>query len=454
MWCRIFFLGGILTLAWGGTSRAQDNSAESQQLFSSSAVPSDAVNFQTFYDSLATEGTWTQTSDYGYVWQPKVDDPNWAPYTDGHWVYTQDGWTWVSNEPWGWATYHYGRWANLDGLGWCWVPGYTWGPAWVSWRYGDGYCGWAPLPPDSLVGVDYDDDSDSGAEANVGIGFHIGGDCDSYYGIGAAWYNFVPASCLGSSSYRDYYVNRYNNYGIIGRTTNLTNVNVTRNNGGGRNFGGVTLGGPSLLQVDSVSQTPVPRVNLVAGHHLGGGTLSGGSLAIYAPRVNAGTAQMFQPQTVDRSVGHLEMNRGMDISHPLMVNSRLGVVGPTGRQIEEGQYAMAHAPAEAKLANYSGNSVPSMSSRPMISMRPMGGSTPVVTREGSPVRGSADPEGSYSGHYSGGGGGSERGPAGPIYSRPSAAPSGGGFRGGGGGFNGGGGGFGGGGAVPGGGGGR
>ena len=138
------------------------------------------ASFQTFYDQLGQQGNWVQTDDYGYVFQPNVSDPDWAPYTDGHWVYTDMGWTWVSDEPWGWATYHYGRWANIDGFGWVWVPGYRWAPAWVSWRYGDGYMGWAPLPPDSLVGVDYDADDDSG--------FHIGGDCDSYYDIGPGWY--------------------------------------------------------------------------------------------------------------------------------------------------------------------------------------------------------------------------------------------------------------------------
>src|SRR5476651_2631281 len=131
------------------------------------------ASFQTFYDQLGNQGTWIQTDNYGYVFQPNVSDPNWAPYTEGHWVDTEDGWTWVSDEPWGWATYHYGRWVNLDGTGWCWVPGYTWGPAWVSWRYGDGYAGWAPLPPDSFVGIDYSDDG-----FDIGIGFHIGGDCD------------------------------------------------------------------------------------------------------------------------------------------------------------------------------------------------------------------------------------------------------------------------------------
>src|SRR4029450_3616844 len=52
---------------------------------------------------------------------------------------------------WGWVVYHYGRWAFEPGIGWFWVPGDEWAPAWVNWRYGDEYVGWAPLPPDELV---------------------------------------------------------------------------------------------------------------------------------------------------------------------------------------------------------------------------------------------------------------------------------------------------------------
>jgi hypothetical protein len=92
-------------------------------------------------------GRWVNVPGYGRCWQPTNTAPDWRPYMFGHWVYTDDyGWYWVSEEPFGWATYHYGRWAQLD-IGWCWVPGRLWGPAWVTWQFGDGYAGWAPLPP-------------------------------------------------------------------------------------------------------------------------------------------------------------------------------------------------------------------------------------------------------------------------------------------------------------------
>ncbi|HEX4138977.1 MAG TPA: DUF6600 domain-containing protein, partial [Candidatus Methylacidiphilales bacterium] len=62
------------------------------------------MTFQTFYDGLSPYGNWIHTDQYGDVFQPNVNDPNWSPYTDGNWVYTNDDWTWNTNEPWGWAT--------------------------------------------------------------------------------------------------------------------------------------------------------------------------------------------------------------------------------------------------------------------------------------------------------------------------------------------------------------
>src|ERR1043166_2721499 len=116
-----------------------------------------SVNF--FYDNL-NSGSWFEVGDYGYCWQPDVavNDASWRPYSDGYWAYTDDGWTWVSYEDFGWATYHYGRWTMLNDYGWVWVPGRNedleWGPAWVSWRTGGDYIGWAPLPPETIAMVE------------------------------------------------------------------------------------------------------------------------------------------------------------------------------------------------------------------------------------------------------------------------------------------------------------
>jgi hypothetical protein len=99
-----------------------------------------------FVQPLRSYGRWIDTPDQGRVWLPFVDS-GWQPYTDGVWSDTEYGWAFTSYDPWGWAVWHYGAWGYRDGLGWYWQPGRTWGPAWVSWRWGGGYACWRPIAP-------------------------------------------------------------------------------------------------------------------------------------------------------------------------------------------------------------------------------------------------------------------------------------------------------------------
>jgi hypothetical protein len=119
-------------------------------------APTEAVaqerdaDYSQFYDQLEEHGRWMEHPRWGYVWLPNADDGNWRPYTIGHWVNSEEhGWYWNSEEPWGWATYHYGRWVRDEEEGWIWIPGREWAPAWVAWREGDDFIGWAPLPPEA-----------------------------------------------------------------------------------------------------------------------------------------------------------------------------------------------------------------------------------------------------------------------------------------------------------------
>ncbi|HEX6201466.1 MAG TPA: DUF6600 domain-containing protein [Thermoanaerobaculia bacterium] len=102
-----------------------------------------------FYEVLAPYGEWIWMAEWGWVWSPRSVGRDWRPYTVGQWVSTRDGWTWVSHWEWGWAPFHYGRWTWDRRLGWVWLPGSVWAPAWVAWRVGDGWIGWAPLPPEA-----------------------------------------------------------------------------------------------------------------------------------------------------------------------------------------------------------------------------------------------------------------------------------------------------------------
>lgn len=108
-----------------------------------------------FEAPLAQYGRWVK-SRFGRAWAPRVGR-DWRPYTIGRWVQTEDGETWESDEPWGWATYHYGRWGFDETYGWVWTPDTEWAPAWVAWRDGDDYAGWAPLPPQAGYGSGYQD---------------------------------------------------------------------------------------------------------------------------------------------------------------------------------------------------------------------------------------------------------------------------------------------------------
>ena len=107
-----------------------------------------------FYAPLARHGYWADVAPYGRCWYPAYVEHDWRPYTEGYWLWTDNGWYWESDEAWAWATYHYGRWVLDPYYGWVWAPDTVWGPAWVCWRGGGEYVGWAPLPPRCGFGPD------------------------------------------------------------------------------------------------------------------------------------------------------------------------------------------------------------------------------------------------------------------------------------------------------------
>lgn len=163
------------------------------------------------YSSLDRYGTWVQVSAYGEVWCPLDVSAGWRPYTVGSWAYTDYGWMWVAADPWGDIPYHYGRWTFDSYYGWVWVPGEVWAPAWVSWRYGDGWAGWAPLPPD----VDW----------RVDIGLTVNAsDLDSR--IDPYSWCFVRAGDITSTSLRTRVVPPSRNVTFISLTENVTNYTV------------------------------------------------------------------------------------------------------------------------------------------------------------------------------------------------------------------------------------
>jgi hypothetical protein len=198
-----------------------------------------SASYGIFYRKLEPYGAWRETSNYGYVWQPReAEDRNWRPYTDGRWVFTDAGWTWVSEEPFGWATYHYGRWVRLRRVGWVWVPGEDWAPAWVSWRTSKDYVGWAPLPPEARF------------ERKSGIRNWA----DSYYDIGPDQYAFVPSNEFGSRRIQRSVVPVERNVTIVIETTNVTNITYANTT--------IVNQGPNYEEMRSRSQQPIERYRL------------------------------------------------------------------------------------------------------------------------------------------------------------------------------------------------
>jgi Family of unknown function (DUF6600)/BON domain len=183
-----------------------------------------AINFN---DVMSQYGNWTNSQQFGRVWQP-YSAQGWRPYLYGHWLNTQYGPTWEGYEPWAWAGYHYGDWAHTREAGWVWVPGYDWHPGRVSWAQGMGSIGWMPQPPS---GYDYSRgylapagpsnqfnyyDNDFG-NAFTGNDYTYGGPYynpqyrDAYYNpnylqnVGNLW-TFIDTSGFNSDDYAEYYL--------------------------------------------------------------------------------------------------------------------------------------------------------------------------------------------------------------------------------------------------------
>ena len=167
--------------------------------------PDDDVSYQTFYDELSPYGNWIEYPGYGYVWQPEMGD-DFRPYSSGgQWVWNDEHeWMWVSDYDWGWAPFHYGRWFEDDNYGWLWQPGYEWSPAWVAWRDGGDYYGWAPLRP----GI------------NISINFNIGG-----YNPPSGYWCFAPRRYITSRNIFNHCIDRRQNVTIIHQTTIINNFN-------------------------------------------------------------------------------------------------------------------------------------------------------------------------------------------------------------------------------------
>jgi hypothetical protein len=272
---------------------------ETQSVTEERSAPADnrgaAASYDTFYTKLQPYGDWVETSDYGYVFQPRQaqHSQTWRPYTNGHWVYTDVGWAWVSDEPFGWAAYHYGRWTRLRNVGWVWVPGDEWAPAWVSWRKSDSYVGWAPLPPE--------------ARFDRRTGIHNW--ADNYYDIGPDNYSFVETRSFGSPRVEAAVVPAQQNLTIVNQTTNVTNITYNNTT--------VINQGPSYEEIRTRTAEPVQRlrlereVNVSVNVGESRPVIRGDVLTVPAPVI--GRAQAVErPRAVRERVTNVVVERGWE----------------------------------------------------------------------------------------------------------------------------------------------
>ncbi|MGO9482431.1 MAG: DUF6600 domain-containing protein, partial [Candidatus Kryptoniota bacterium] len=193
---------------------------------------------------------------YGMCWRPAGVPAGWQPYVDGRWIWTDYGWTWVSDYQWGWAPFHYGRWTFDPEYGWIWVPGYVWAPAWVEWRWGGGYMGWAPMPPGFHFRVDV-----------------VVGPDNRDFGVGVGRWNFIRADEMRRPRYD--YIERNAVPGVIGRTRNVTEYRFTSR--------GVYNTGLPRQRVEQATHRRIGTVDIVRTNAVGRQTVEGNRFRIYSP---------------------------------------------------------------------------------------------------------------------------------------------------------------------------
>jgi hypothetical protein len=248
-------------------------------------------DYQTFYDDLEPQGSWYESPDYGYVWQPSIaiSDVTWRPYTRGRWACADQGWTWCSDEPFGWACYHYGRWAKVRGRGWVWVPGDQWAPAWVCWRKTDKYIGWCPLPPETV----YDRDITYGPTIDRDCGIHPG--CYVFMPVRqfdqpVFSHCEVPSVCLS----------------IYGTSINITNLIIRRHR--------VECSGPQYDWITECVRHPMPRYTLACESnrpdHRRSPLIEKDRLHCFAPKVYAPWNVTLRPTRTKANLAGTEVLRG------------------------------------------------------------------------------------------------------------------------------------------------
>ena len=248
-----------------------------------------------FYDGLSRYGTWVNLAPYGDCWVPLDVPTGWRPYTVGYWANTDYGWMWISQDPWGGIPYHYGRWAEDDTYGWVWVPDddEVWAPAWVAFRYGNSYVGWAPLPPDV------------GWQSGIGLSVSV---AELDQRVTRDSWCFAPTRDFGTTRISASVLPPSRNVTLISVTQNVTRYEVVNSRPAER---GLNV---EILERDTGRR--LPRYQLVDSRSpsdVRGDAIRGQTIAVYRPSVPGVGNRPARPSSQEQRVPSRAMIQRQDM---------------------------------------------------------------------------------------------------------------------------------------------
>jgi hypothetical protein len=181
-----------------------------------------------------------------------------------------------------------------------WVPGRDWGPAWVSWRTGGDYVGWAPLPPRRAgdIFVDF-----SPINSQVDVDFDIG----------PATYNFIDVRYIGEPVLRERIFAADQNVTYITKTVNVTNITYTNST--------VYNYGPDYNILSRYSTRPIQRLSLQRETTVDPATaarskslmrVQGDKLVVVAPQQFQKPAKTVAPKVVKEKIKEVSVEHGWE----------------------------------------------------------------------------------------------------------------------------------------------
>ena len=267
------------------------------------------------------------------------------------------------------------RWTRVRDAGWLWVPGREWGPAWVSWRTGGDYVGWAPLPP---RGRGDDDDNRP-----------INGQVDVEFDIGPAYYNFVDVRYIGDTRLSDRIYAPEQNVTYISTTVNVTNITYTNST--------VYNYGPDYNTVNRYSTRPIQRLTLqrdanadlsVAIRSKGVTTVQGDRLVIAAPLTLRKPTTPVAPKVVKQKIDKPNFERGWtgdqkaqaELKQKMKSEDPKKIAPPTVKARENAEtVASPNAPATSATTAPVTAASPAVSITPKTTTSPVASASPVAS---------------------------------------------------------------------------